>query len=72
MLAAAFTRKLTNFKMYVFLLITDEEGNERKLTSIQKRRQYAPTGVKSVAVNSEEYLASGADQIPVDEMFFYR
>ena len=58
--------------MSVFLLITDEEENERKSTSIQKRRQYAPTGVKSVAVNSEEYLASGADQIPVDEMFFYR
>ena len=58
------------FKMQLNFAL-DEDGG-RKVNTVQRRKQYEPSGIKSIAVNSDEFLLRGVDNIPADEIFFFR
>lgn len=47
-------------------------GAENGMMKAVRRKTYDPLGVKKLAINSEEYLRKGINEIPVDERFLHR
>uniref|UniRef100_A0A914UHC0 CCAAT-binding factor domain-containing protein n=1 Tax=Plectus sambesii TaxID=2011161 RepID=A0A914UHC0_9BILA len=47
----------------------DQDGRLKKAV---KRKTYDPWGVKKLAVNSQEYLKKGVNEIPADERYLHR
>ena len=56
-----------------FVFRNPKKDKDVKSSSIfNKRNQYKPKGIKSLAPDSKEYLSKDYDQIPLDERFIYK
>merc|ERR1719414_1017827 len=56
-----------------FVFRNPKKTDLTKGTSVfNKRNQYRPKGIKSLAPDSKEYLSKDLEQIPIDERFIYK
>ena len=57
---------------HIALLTEDDEPGTSHGVIQQRKKKYTPSGSRSLAVNSEEFLKKGIEHVAADEVFFYR